>query len=327
MSSHQAFVRSTAGAASLLAILKGAPAAAQPSAPAEDAGVRIESSTCRHALVDDVQHLARVELNGAGLPEGTDAPRVVLSCSGRTVLLRAVLGNEGDSRQLDLDTTDDGLRARVIALASAELVRDTAGRAARPQPAAAEGAPAPSRPSSAPHAAPPVAHPVSSNRLAAFGKLSNFGSSFEPLYGGGIEFSRDLGRFAFGLGPELLASQRATALGSVDLLAADLSLRVALRFRSRSAPGEVGLGHALGLARIEGKAASPNADSGRVSGTWASPFVFAQFEPRLWEPLFLLVSVQFGVVTVPVRGQVARAADVGFAGVWGGLSLGCGLGL
>lgn len=324
MRSHPAFVRATFGV--WLSFVSITVAAAEPGAPA-DSGVRIESSTCPHALVEAVQHLARVELSGAGLPDGAEAPRVVLTCAGRVVLIRAVLGTENDSRQLDLDQTDDALRARVIALASAELVRDTASRAARPAP------PPPPLVTSAPVTPVPsstasdVRYYPAKNRLVAFAKLSNFGSSFQPLYGAGLGFSHDLGRFALGLSPELMTSKREVALGSVHVFAADLSVRLALRFPSRVLPSELGLGHALGLARIEGTTHEADASGSTVSGTWAGPFVFGGFEAPLGAPCFLQVAAQVGVVTFPIRGQVARAPDVGVSGFWGGLSLGLGLGL
>jgi len=303
-------------------------AAAQAGPTPDGGGVRIESSTCPHGLVEDVQHLARVELNGVALPQGVDAPRVILTCAGRVTLIRVVLGVESDSRQLDLDQTDDTLRARVIALASAELVRDTASRTLhRPAPPPSP-LPAPLPEPSVAFVGPlPPAHVAAKSRLVAFGKLSNFGSRFDPLYGGGLGFAHDVGRLSLGLGSELLASGRDVALGSVQLLAADLSLRLSWRFPSSVLPTEVGVGHALGVARIRGKSAAPDADGQTISGTWAGPFLFGGFESQLGAPFFLQFAGQLGVVTVPVRGQVARGEDVRVSGVWVGLSLGLGLAL
>jgi hypothetical protein len=326
---QHAFVHRAAGAATLIALLGIAPvAAAQASPTPDEGGVRIESSTCPHGLVEEVQHLARVELNGVALPQGVDAPRVILTCAGSVTLIRAMLGVESDSRQLDLDQTDDTLRARVIALASAELVRDTASRTLR-RPAVALAPPAAPLPE--PNVAfvgpLPPAHVAAKSRLVAFGKLGNFGSSFDPLYGGGLGFAHDLGRLSLGLGSELLASERDVALGSVQLLAADLSLRLALRFPSSILPSEVGLGHALGIARIRGKADSPDAEGQTISGTWAGPFLFGGFESQLGEPFFLQFAGQLGIITFPVHGQVARSQDVRVSGMWAGLSLGLGLNL
>ena len=291
-------------------------AAGEASAPPEEGGLRIESSTCSHPWVDEVQYLAGVELSGAGLPEGADAPKVVLTCSGSVVLIRAVLGAQVDSRQVDLGQTDESLHARVVALASAELVRDTASHAAQPPP--------PPPPPDAPLVAKPPAPAPASNRLFVFTKLSNFGASFEPLYGAGLGISHDFGRFALGLDPEFAASRREVALGSVHLLAADFALRLAVRFPSRVLPGELGVGHTLGWARLQGKGATPDAISNRISGVWGGPFVFAGIESALGAPFFLHVAAELGVVTVPVRGEVARAADVGMRGAWAGLRLGVG---
>ena len=332
MRSHPASVGSAWGALllafALLLSVRSAVAAVEPALASKENGVRIQSSTCPHPLVEEVQHLARVELNSAGMPEGADAPRVVLTCAERVVLIRAVLGPVDDTRQLDLDQTDDTLRARVIALAIAELVRDTANRAARPTPSPPP-LPEP-EPEPAPAAATPAPPPLPANsqdRLVLFGKLSNFGRNFEPLYGGGLAFSHDVGRFALGLGPTLVASSNDRALGAVHALAADLSLRLALRFPSRILPSEVGVGHSLGLAHLKGSSDLPDANASRVSGVWAGPFLFAGLEAKLAEPFFLHLALEFGVVTVPVRGYVARGSDIGMSGAWGGLSLGLGLNL
>ena len=329
MRRQHAFVHRAAGAATLIALLSIAPgAAAQASAAQDEGGVRIESSTCPHGLVEEVQHLARVELNGVALPQGVDAPRVILTCAGRVTLIRAMLGVESDSRQLDLDQTDDTLRARVIALASAELVRDTASRTLhRPAPLPAPPAAPLPEPSVAFVGPLPPAHVVAKSRLVVFGKLSNFGSSFDPLYGGGLAFAHDFGRLSLGLGSELLTSERDVALGAVQLLAADLSLRLALRFPSAILPSEVGLGHALGVARIRGKADSPDAKGQTISGTWAGPFLFGGFESQLGKSFFLQLAGQLGIVTFPVHGQVAHGQDVRVSGVWAGLSLGLGVDL
>ena len=311
--------------AACLLIERSAAAAVEPAAAsATEGGLRIESSTCPHPLVEEVQHLARVELNSAGMPEGDNAPHVILSCSGRVILIRARLVSGEDSRQLDLDQTDDTLRARVIALAIAELVRDTASRA--PPPAAPAPVPASSPPPAAP---PPPLLPAngSKNRLVLFGKVSNFGSSFQPLYGGGLGFSHDLGRFALGLGPSIVQSKNEGALGAVRVLAADLSLRLSLRFPSAVLPAEIGVGHAFGLARLVGTSDRSDARSATVSGVWTAPFLFGGFEAHLGQPWFLQLAAQLGVVTIPVRGYVARESDVGMVGLWGGLSLGIGLNL
>ena len=317
-----------ASGALLLASAGPAYAAVEPAAAtAPEGGVRIESSTCPHPLVEDVQHLARVELNSAGLPDGEDAPRVTLTCSGRVVLIRAALGPEGDVRQLDLDQTEDNLRPRVIALAIAELVRDTANRAVRPPLLPAppiNEAKTEIEPALAP---PPVLHSESKNRLVLFGKLSNFGSNFQPLFGGGLGFAHDLGHFSLGLGSELVASNRDTALGSVHVLAADLSVRLALRFPSRILPAEIGIGHALGLAQLSGTNGSPNADASSLSGVWAAPFLFGGIEAPLGDAFFLQLAAQIGVVTWPVRGYVDHSSDVGMTGFWGALTLGVGLNL
>jgi hypothetical protein len=285
--------------------------------------VRLESTTCTHPLVLEAQRLTRVELNNAGLPTGADAPRVILSCAERVMLIRVTIGEHVGSRQLDLDQTDSALRARVVALAIAELVRDTASEPPLPPPLLASPPPrTPKQPT--PIASAPL-EPRS--RLVAFAKLSNFGSNFQPLAGGGLSFSHDLGHFALGLGPSLSASNRKVSLGSVRALAAELSGRLALRFPSRVLPGEFGVGYALGYARISASTSSDLASARGINGEWAGPFVFGALEAPFAAPAFLQLAAELGYVTLPVRGFVAESSDLEIAGVWGGVSIGLGLSL
>jgi hypothetical protein len=293
-----------------------------------DDSLQIESSTCSHALVEEVQRFTRIELKNSGMGSGEHAPRVILSCSERTSLIRALVDGHEGSRQLDLDRTEAALRPRVIALAIAELVRDTARGEAVEPPTAASTPLAPPAPEVEPAPSERPRTPLTS-RLVAEAKLENFGTSFQPLSGGGLGFSHDVGHFSFGLGPSLVTGQRTFALGSVQLLAADLSLRLALRFPNRVLPGEIGIGHALGLARFAGtsRADSTRVTPGNLTGAWAGPFVFGTLDVSLAEPIFLEVAAQVGVVTIPVRGMVSGESDVEIAGVWSGVSLGLGLNL
>jgi hypothetical protein len=308
------------------------PARAESSeVPVEDS-IRLESSTCSHSLVDEVQRFLRVELKNTSIASSETAPRVILSCSERVSLIRALIGGHESTRQLDLARTDPALHARVIALAIAELLRDTAAGVAVEPPLVtnaappSKSAPAPA-PAPEPEPAPSAPAPPATSHLVAFAKLENFGPSFEPLSGGGLTFSHELGHFSLGLGPTLATGQRKLALGSVGMLAADLSLRLAYRFPNRALPGEVGLGHALGLARLTGTSALPNTTADGVTGAWAGPFVFGTLDVTVADPLFLEIAAQLGVVTFPVRGLVQGDADIAIAGIWSGLSLGLGLNL
>jgi hypothetical protein len=315
---------SSLGVLLLPALLADAPsAAAQPSNSAPD--VRIQSTTCPHPLVEETERLTRVELNNTGLPSGADAPRVILSCAERVILIRATISEHEGTRQLDLDQTDSALRARVVALAIAELVRDTAGGDV-PVPPMPKAALTPLT-SPGPLVLVPIAPAAPATRLVAFAKLSNFGATFHPLAGAGLGFSHDLGHFAVELGPSLAASSRRVPLGSVRALSAELSARLALRFPSRVLPAEVGAGFASGYARIAATSSSEQANARSLHGMWAGPFVFAALEAPFAEPAFLQFAAELGYVTLPVRGFVAESSDLEIAGVWSGLSIGLGLDL
>ncbi len=318
-----------------IALLSGiwlAPAWADSADAPTDDELHLESSTCPHTLVDEVQRFTRIELKNTNLSGGESAPRVILSCSEHVSLIRALVGGRESSRQLDLDLTEPALRPRVIALAIAELVRDTARGEAVEPPKVSPPVPVKPAPDVEPVLSERPRAPATS-RLVVLAKLENFGSSFQPLSGGGLGFSHDVGRLVFGLGPSLTTGQRNFAVGSVHVVAADLSLRLALRFPNRALPGEIGIGHALGLARLTGTAAdsatngATRVQPGFLTGAWAGPFLFGTLDVSVAEPLFLEVAAQVGVVTFPVSGEVAGESGVKLAGVWSGVSLGLGLNL
>jgi len=305
-----------------------APLAAAGAPPVETTTVRIESSTCAHALVDEVDRILRVELKSASLGAGAEPPRLILSCSEHVSLIRALANGHESSRQVDLVHTDPALHGRVIALAAAELLRDTASGETEPSPPSPS--PSPSKATRAVEVAPPSLEPErgpSVSRLIVFAKLENFGAHFEPLTGGGLGFSHDIGRLSLGLGPTLATGDLKLSLGQVRELVADLSLRAAYRFPNRTLPGEIGVGHALGLARMSATSSEPNALASKLSGVWAGPFAFGTLDIGIAEPLFLELAAELGVVTFPVRGKVQNDSDVEIAGLWGGVSLGLGLGL
>jgi hypothetical protein len=322
--------RALASSAVLFAGLALMPRAAhaQASDTAALDSLRIESSTCAHQLIDDAQSLLRVELKNTNLAGAGDSARLFLSCSEQVSLIRASINGHESSRQLDLAHTDPALQSRVIALAAAELLRDTAN-------GESESAPAP--PSPPPPA--PIVEPLelepprepeplgSSNHLLAFGTFENFGASFAPLAGGGLAFSHDIRHLAVGLDSTLASSDRNPSLGRVNIVAADLSLRLGYRFLNRALPGEIGVGHALGFARLSASTDATNVSAGTVNGLWAGPFVYGTLGATLAEPLYFEVAAQLGAVTFPVRGMVEHEKDVAVAGLWSRVNLGLGLNL
>jgi len=306
-----------------VALLTSAAARAQEGTGAAVDSILVESSTCSHVLLDQVRRFSQIELKNANLPEGARSPRVILSCSEHVSLMRAFVAGREATRQIDLGKTEQPVRARVIALAIAELVRDTArGEGIEAPPITFESVAAP--PAEAP--SPPPQY-LAVNHLVTFAKIETFGAQFRPLAGGGLGFSHDVGPLSLGLGPSIAVGERSFALGSVRSLVADLSVRLALRFSGFGHAAEIGAGHALGLVQLSGTATSDRVMAASATGVWAAPFLFGKFDVQLSDPVFLEVAAQLGVVTFPVRGRVERGSDVAIDGVWSGLSLGFGLDL
>ncbi len=298
--------------------LSAAPSAAAAGDAAVD--VRVDSVTCSRALVEETRRLTLVELNSSELPSGADAPRVFLTCGEPTILVRVSLGKQLGTRQLDLEQTDTGLRPRVLALAIAELVRDTASSEPPPPP--------PPRPRTQPvgkYAAPPAPVPkYSTNHLLLFAQSSNFGSHFDPLVGGGFGVSHVERGLAFNIAPALATSSRRTPLGTVRVLAGELSARISVRFPSYILASELGAGYGVGYARITAQSSTAEASANHVQGVWMGPFVFGAVESPVLSRLFLRLVAQAGYVTLPVRGRIAQSRDSEVAGLWSSLSLGVG---
>jgi len=247
------------------------------------AGLRIHS--CPEALAREIRWLLEIELPGLQDP-GWRGPQVVLRCAGELVTATALApsGTRHLQRTLTLETVAPSARARLVALAAAELAAALEGR-----PSARASPPAPPR----------------RWALTALATLGTVGDAYDLAYGGGVELDhrpwRHLGwRIALGL-------QHATssvALGRAEAwlasVAAVLTVSRAVRWGRLTA----GLGGRIGLCHLAGHADDPSAvDEGTVDGAWGGPHVLLEARLDVGRTL-LSLGVEATYISLPVAGRV-----------------------
>ena len=290
--------------------------------------VYVEAGECSAAPPTQVLPLLRVEL-GARLraaPE-LDALRVRIECSGDEVIVAAFASNApARIRRLSLVAVPPSLRPRIVALQVAEIVRE------HDLPGAQNGARAAQAPRPAQAAsrseAPNVADATRLHggvQLQLFAQASSYHRDGRWLGGGGVRVEQALFSLRAGIDAVFATRGDSSQLGSDRVLSAYLAPHVAWPFAAGRTAARVGLGHAVGFARITGDSADPAAVAGIVSGPWMAPFALAGASYALGSAFALHVRAEVGWVVLPVIGEVARAKSVELSGLWTNLQLGAAL--
>jgi hypothetical protein len=268
----------SSSAALLLALLVTGSAAAGPRPSLELQG-------CPQPLDRELRRLLEIELPGLGAP-GWRGPRVVLRCRGDgvTVTVLEPAGSRRLQRTLTLERVALPARARLVALAAAELVATLEGR----PPARAGPAPPPRR-----------------WALGGVVTLGALGPGYDLAYGGAVLLDHRQWRIlGWRLELALQHSARSVAPGRAE---AWLASAVAVLTVSRSAPRwrvTVGVGGRLGVCHLAGHASDPVAvEEGTVTAAWGGPHILLEGRFDLGHTL-LLLGVGATYVSLPVQGRV-----------------------
>ena len=296
-------------------------------APLAKRPVFVERTACEVTPLGELTSILRVELYGRLVEERApaDAYRATIDCSGRLVAIRVVApGGANQSLQTDLASVPANVRARIVALDVAELVRALDGDARDPPPAAP---PAPPR-----DVAPNPRRPPASSRthrvgLAAFGEASAFPQSGVWLGGGGLRFDLLFRRFCAGFDVTLLTADEGFTQGTVHSFLAYAA--PALAWRDQWGPAEMRLGaaYAFGAARLSGRASDARAFAGTTTGPWTAPYLFLAFALALTDTAHLDLRGLAGWVSSPVVGEVVGSSDLSLEGPWMSAQLGLSLAL
>jgi hypothetical protein len=299
---------------------------------AASAAVYVEAGECASAPLAQVLSLLRVEL-GARLRERPELQvvRVRIECSGDDVLVTASPPDAPvRSQRLSLTAVPVSLRPRIVALQAAEIVRESELPAAQdrvqpareprlPSTAAAPGDPA--RTSGARDAA-VLHHGV---QLQLFAQASSYHRDGRWLGGAGVRVELALFSLRVGIDGAFATRGDASQLGSDRVLSAYLAPHVAWPFTAGRMAARLGVGHAIGFARITGDSSDPAAVAGTVSGPWMAPFMLAGASYALGSAFALQLRAEAGWVVLSVIGEVARAQSVELSGLWTNLQLGVAL--
>ena len=307
--------------------------AAEPASSTADGGsrslVHIERSGCNATPLADVVAVLRVEL-GAQLvdePVRGHGYDVSIDCTGDHVAIDLASARYTKAFETNLAGAPPSVRSRIVALAIAEIVRDL-DREPPPKPVA------PPPPPPAPIMPPPdrdqVTPPPKRNRpvqLGAFAQGSAFPLHGAWLGGGGVRFDYAYRRVCAGFDGVVLTSNEQFDIGTAQILLTYGSPYVAWRETWGALQTRLGLGYAIGAAKVSGRAEGASSIAGTITGVWSAPYAFAAPSLALTDALRLDLRAQLGWVTLPVVGDVSRADAIALKGAWASAQIGLALAL
>jgi hypothetical protein len=311
-----------------------AAAADLPEAPRPRTPIRVESDECPLVPPDELLAVLRVELPGRvleGQVGGADAVEMAIECAGDTVLVHvSAPALPARTFRTNLKGVPPNVRARIMALAIAEMVRDLDRESGRAPPAHA-AAPANETPRPTLAAMRPFAARVSPRvQLAALAQTSTFRLDGHWLAGGGLRFEYSVAEACAGIDAVLLGTDRRFDFGTTQTLLSYASPYAGFLGVVGPVRVRLGGGFAFGVARLAGRASDPAFASGTLAGYWTAPYAFAAAAVAISDALRLDVRAQAGWVTSPVIGEVigqgaTAGGDARLEGLWtsaqAGLSL------
>lgn len=279
---------------------------------------RVSVEGCPDSLSKGLERFVAIELE----PLTGDASEidVQVGCGVDTAVLLVSVDGQAQTRSMDLRSIAPSVRARVVALTVAELVRELG---ALPPPPPAASAP---EPVEADHRAPaPPARDTSVGELEAFFQAGQFDLYGGVLLGGGLRFAYNGARpWRLSLDFGASSSESSSELGSARLILAGLGARVGYELPLGELWLELGAGGRAGVARISGSAAHDEGEveAASVAGAWSAPFVFVGLDAPFSNGWRLGIDAEVGYVTLPVRGRVQGGDDVEVDELWTSLALG-----
>jgi len=325
--------------AALDALLLGISLLGAPSVAAADVGLEVEP--CLGLPEAEVRRLTELELATRVVPANASAElaaTVHVGCLDDQALIFVTdsSGKKVLERTLEFTSPALDVRARALALASAELLHAHWTELTQPVPqkeapqAAPTVAPTPPAP---PNAVAQVAdervqHHSSArlDYLLAFAQASSTFGFSGVGWGGGARLGWISGLRWLGADFELSAAsaKRSTPLGVVHTTTWSVAARPTLRLAQRPLFVGVGLGARFGFARVEGTPADPEQVRGRVvAGSWGGPLGHAELGFAA-NHFFACAGFEAGYALKTVKGSVDSKTEAGVSGSFGSVTLGLG---
>ena len=279
---------------------------------------------CEDSLAREAQRIAAIELRAA-LVEASDdgaTTQVEAACADDVARIRVLDPMTGKSveRSVALSATAPNARARLLALAIAELVAASWYELERnPEPKVPPAAPL------APERARDAARAVIARLSVEFAVVAdvNLLASGDLVVGGGA-------RSEVWIAPGLFLRFDGLAhhadlgrpSGTVALTLASASAALGASFGAASFQPRVSLGLRGGYAWMSGVAESSATTGYRQAGPWGGPQL--AIEAAAWPRAHVhpVLAISSGVDILGVRGTVNEGRDILVTGLWGGLSLG-----
>jgi hypothetical protein len=309
-----------------------------PSAAVSDVGLEVDP--CLGLPEAEVRRLVDLELETYVAPAsaGESLTAIVrVTCLDDQALIRVTdANNKTLERTLDFTSSEGDVRARALALATAELLlahRSELTRSVPKKEPVAAAKPTPQRPPetrTAPVSTPGNgSEPRSSARLdyvLGFAQLTSTFELSDLSWGGGIRLGWVSGLNWLGGDFELSATRgkQETTLGNVYTTTWSVAARPTWRLTERPVFVGVGLGARFGFARVEGMPSHAEEARGRVvAGSWGGPLGHAELGFGS-NHFFACAGVEAGYALKAVKGSVDGQAEAGVSGVFGSATLGIG---
>jgi hypothetical protein len=277
---------------------------------------RVTVEGCPESLSRGLERFVGIELEP--LSDGTREIDVQVGCGTDTVVLLISVDGQSQTRSMDLRAMAPSVRARMVALTAAEVVREL--QALPPLPPRKESEPiAVDDGSRAPRK-----RDDSVGELEGFFQAAQFDLYGNVLLGGGLRFAyTDARPWRFALDFGASTYRYTSELGSVRLILASFGARIGHVVPLGSLALELGAGGRVGVARISGTpAAEEQVASGSVAGVWSAPFGFLGVAAPISGDWRVGADLEIGYVTSPVRGRVDEGDDVEVDELYTSLGLG-----
>lgn len=309
-----------------------------PSVAASEVGLDVDP--CLGLPEAEVRRLTELELATHVVPtsQGGQLATVRVTCLDDQALIRVTDANTNQAleRTLDFTSPEVDVRARALALATAELLlahwSELTHAAPQPERPDAPGNKAKSA-SEQPNAkAPPAKGEVDPRQPAHWDYVLGFAQAASTFqlsdvgWGGGLRVGWVSGLRWLGADFELSVARaaRETALGSVHTTTSSLAARPTVLLADRPLFVGIGLGARFGFARVEGTPSDPQRVRGRVvTGSWGGPLAHVELGLRS-SHFFGCAGVEAGYALKTVTGSVDGELEAGVSRIFGSATLGVG---
>lgn len=281
---------------------------------AAEVPVALSVDPCVDVPAIELRRVLAIEL-GRPLHPGLDADpsalRARAQCVGSMIELTIedAAGTLIATQQLDLQSVAVNGRARLLALAIAELLEPSdRGAPQAPPVASVAEVPVPEPSATAPR------------RLSASaGALSFFGLPPRAAWVAGVDFTqRLLAPFELGVGLGAHGTRATTELGVATLTAVSVSatLGAAKSVFSDDVRFAVGVGGRAGVALLEGWPSAPDVQAGTMLAPWGGPMVSATGDYAPFAHLGFTLGLEAGWAIGGVLGRVQGVTELGLSGAW-----------